>query len=100
MMPTLRTLLICVASVCVLAGCEKKLTDDNYDKVKEGMTIYEVQGVIGKGEKQEISGMSISGAAVAGGAGRNSQDTYIWKEGANTWTMIFQDGKLLSKQRQ
>ena len=35
-----------------LAGCADKVTQDNYDQVKTGMTLAEVQAILGSGTLQ------------------------------------------------
>ena len=60
-----------------LAGCEDKITPENYALIKPGMSIYEVEKILGQGVREEVSGVSISAAAVAGGS--STSVTYTWK---------------------
>ena len=50
------------------AGCESNLTQENFAKIKKGMTVAEVQTILGSsGEVDEAgTGMTVSGAGVAG----------------------------------
>lgn len=41
-----------------LAGCEKKLTRENYDKIEVGMTVDRVTEILGPGEKMTQGGAS------------------------------------------
>ncbi len=88
-----------LACVCLLVGtgCESKVNQDNWDKITAGMTQSQVEGILGLGTKQEIQGTSISGAGMAGGAARNSLDTYLWKMGTKEVSITFKDGKVMSK---
>jgi hypothetical protein len=88
-----------LACACLLfaTGCESKVNQDNWDKITMGMTQGDVEGILGPGTKQEIQGTSISGAGVAGGAARNSLDTYLWKMGTREVSITFKDGKVMAK---
>lgn len=89
---------VCLSlSMGMLAGCESKVNQDNWDKITMGMTQGEVEGILGPGTKQEIQGTSISGAGIAGGAARNSLDTYLWKMGTKEVSITFKDGKVMAK---
>jgi uncharacterized lipoprotein YehR (DUF1307 family) len=87
------------AMVLVLSGCKDKLTSDNYDAIQMGVAMHEVEAILGPGEKQEISGVSISGAGVASSGSNNSQQTYIWKSNGKEIAIIFQDGKVVNKNK-
>ncbi|HEX2837609.1 MAG TPA: hypothetical protein VHN77_05735 [Phycisphaerales bacterium] len=60
-----------------MTGCEDKLTPENYAQLKTGMTISEAEKILGQGEREEISGVSISGAGIGGGS--SVSVTYTWK---------------------
>lgn len=85
---------------CLLTGlvaCDDKVSQENFDKITDGMTEGQVQGILGKGERLDVGGMSISGAGIASGAARNSQTTYEWKSGKTIISVTFQDGKMIQK---
>ncbi|MDX2131108.1 MAG: hypothetical protein SFY69_03530 [Planctomycetota bacterium] len=88
-----------VAALClvVLVSCDDKATPENYEKVTIGMTMGQVQGILGKGEVQDVGGMSISGAGVAGGSSQNSQVTWTWKNGNTEMSVTFDKGKVVNK---
>lgn len=88
------------AGVAVMSGCENKITEANYAQIKPGMTIEQVEAILGPGERQEVGGMSISGAGVAGGAAINSQATYLWKSRDMTITVVCEGGKVLTVYKQ
>ncbi len=91
---------LAVAAACTLVACEKKPLAGKFDKITTGMTMDEVERIMGKGEKQDIGGVSISGSGIAGGAaGSGSQVTYIWRDGAKEVTVTFQDRKMISKSK-
>ncbi len=66
-----------VLATGMLTGCEDKITPENYALIKPGMPIGDVEKLLGEGEREEVSGISISGAAVAGGS--STSVVYTWK---------------------
>ena len=70
-------------------GCGSKVTKDNYDKIKEGMTLSEVEAILGKGEKQAGGSISIGDI---GGTG----DVYVWKDEQKEIKVTFRDGKAVA----
>lgn len=87
------------AMVLVLPGCKDKITSDNYDAIQMGMAMHEVEAILGPGEKQEITGVSISGAGVASSGSNNSQQSYIWKNNGKEIAIIFQNDKVVNKSK-
>jgi hypothetical protein len=64
-------------AVTPLAGCEDKITPENYAMLKTGMPLADAQKILGQGEREEISGYSISAAGMGGGS--SVSVTYTWK---------------------
>ena len=57
----LLTVLLCIA----MTGCGgKAITKDNYSKVKTGMTLAEVEAILGKGTEQASSDASFGGISI------------------------------------
>jgi outer membrane protein assembly factor BamE (lipoprotein component of BamABCDE complex) len=82
-------LLIALVVVCVgLAACAvSKINQENFDKIKTGMSQGEVQAILG--EPTESS--SVDMAVFSGTAS-------TWKRGDITITVQFVNGKVVSKQ--
>jgi hypothetical protein len=81
----------------VIAGCSggKNYTDEDWEKVKLGMTIEEVEKILGPGEKiQQSDYKNFPGHVQA--------DTFRrWKPSAKrTAWVAFKDGKLVAKQEE
>lgn len=91
---------VVVAALClVLAACEQGSStsfNDKFAKLTPGMTLVEVEKIMGKGKKQDVGGVGISSSGIAGGASQNSQITYVWTDGTKEITATFSDGKLVS----
>jgi hypothetical protein len=80
-----------------LPGCEDKVNADSYDAITIGMTIGQVEGIMGgAGVKQEVTGTSISGAGLAATA-RSTQDIYVWKSGLKEISVTIVADKVVNK---
>jgi hypothetical protein len=73
----------------MLVGCGSKVSKSNYDKIETGMTMEEVEGILGSGEKAS-AGVSVGGLEVTGAV-------YEWTDGDKTITVVFKDDKVVSK---
>lgn len=60
--PTIRrqrwALVILTALIGAIAGCESRLSRENYDRIQPGMDIVRVLEILGDGEKQQVGGAS------------------------------------------
>jgi hypothetical protein len=90
---------VCVLVGVALCGCEDKITAENLALITPGMTMDQVVTILGEGERQELQGMSISAAGLAGGAASNSQTTYVWKGKGKEISVTFKDGKVVTTGR-
>jgi len=103
--------LVCLVALCFAAsGCGgSKVSKNNFDKINVGMTLTEVESVLGKGEEQasastggsvEVPGVSGGGVSVPGqkiDVPKMSAQSYAWKEGTKIITITFLDGKVSAK---
>lgn len=90
-----------VLVLCLLVpACKSKVNKDNYEKVKDGMTLDEVEKLLGKGEKETGDGSNVAGqfgvampsAPVVGGG-----DVYNWESGDKKVAVTFRQGKVVHK---
>jgi hypothetical protein len=93
--------LLAVLLICLLVpACKDKVTKANFDKIKEGMTLEEVQAILGKGEKQTGDGSNVAAQAgidvvgLGGGGGRKNFDTWVWESGDKKITVLIRDNKV------
>lgn len=88
--------------VCLLVpACKSKVNKANYDKVKVGMTLEEVEKILGKGEKETGDGSNVAGqfgVAIDTPPTSGGGDVYSWESGDNTIRLTFRGGKLVHKQ--
>jgi hypothetical protein len=96
--PTVLLLILCLAAS---ACANKKINKANYEKIKTGMTLKEVQDIFGEPGKKEESGAAAGVAAqftegVPGAqAPKNPGSAYVWERGEITITVYFdKDGKV------
>lgn len=92
---------VALAACLVLGACEEKITVENYDQITNGMTIAQVEKILGSG-KDDTShqGTSIGASGIAS-ASRSKDQVYVWedKSGAKI-IVVFQDGKVVQKSKQ
>jgi hypothetical protein len=86
MMRTLRQLTF-VLTLLALAACVSKLSPENYEKIKDGMTQQEVVAILGP--STESSGASLFGL---------SGTTTTWKGEKTTISVQFLNEKVVGKQ--
>ncbi|WP_333844861.1 outer membrane protein assembly factor BamE domain-containing protein [Pelomicrobium sp.] len=79
--------LLLAAVLVTLAACGAKVTQENFDKIKAGMTQEEVTALLG--EPTESSGFSL---------GNLSGTSAVWKDRDGAIHIQFVNGKVLSKQ--
>jgi hypothetical protein len=83
-----------------LAGCESKITKTNYDQITTGMTLGEVEKLLGSGTLDAQPGaVSISSAGVADTAKGSNEQTYTWRDGSAEVIITFTDGKVVQKRQ-
>lgn len=89
-----RLVLVCLVFIglgaLTLAGCGSKVTKSNLDKVTNGMTLAEVEGILGKGTEA-------TGASGTVGALTGSAKSVTWKDGDKTITINFINDKVVLK---
>jgi hypothetical protein len=93
-MPTTKVSRFVFAALILFAvltvGCGSPVTKANYDKVNTGMTLKEVQGILGSGTEQGSSGIDVPGMSMTGKA-------MVWQEGTKIITVQFINDKVVSK---
>ena len=78
--------ILAIALCLILSGCGGKLTSNNFERITTGMSLNQVENVLGEGQEIASSG---------------KLSTYQWTEksllGAKIVSITFQDGKSVSK---
>lgn len=88
-----------VLGASVLVGCESAVTAEAFDQVKVGMTMPEVEKLLGGSGTEDTSpaGLEISGAGAPSTKKASSDKTYVWKGDGVTVIVVFADGKVVQK---
>ncbi|MCC6971890.1 MAG: hypothetical protein IT434_16895 [Phycisphaerales bacterium] len=69
-----------LALVLVLAACDAAISQGTYDQIQKGMTLGEVESILGgKGEEQANAGMSIGAGGTVGSTTATKTKTYVWR---------------------
>lgn len=98
--PSFSRVLACVcllAMALALAGCERKVTAANYDRVTNGMSRAQVEKILGSGTDDTSSagyGVSTGGVLDSKAA---TETTLVWRENGLVIQVILKDGKVVQK---
>lgn len=98
---TARILLSIALVTCLfLAACESKVTSENYDKVTNGMSLSQVQKILGRGKDDTShAGTSISAPGISQ-TSRSNDVIYVWEdESGGKIVIVFQDDKVVQKSK-
>jgi hypothetical protein len=95
------TMLTCLAGCCfLLTGCAKsKITKENLDQITTGMTLEEVEAILGPGTLVGDGSLiaAQAGVDVTGGARPSSAVEYVWESGNKSITVTFRQEKVVGK---
>ena len=98
----LRTVLLLAFTVMLapMGGCESKVTAENFDKLKLGMSQYEVEQILGKGTDDTTSGGYGTSAAGVADSKTTNEKRFIWSDGEAKIIIVFKDDKVVEKNKQ
>ena len=69
-----------LALVLVLGACDAAITQNTFDQITVGMTLGEVESILGgKGDEQATQGTSIGAGGVVGSTAGSTTKTYVWR---------------------
>ena len=89
-----------VVCCCLLTGCAKsKVTKENLDQINNGMTLEDVEAILGPGKLVGDGSLiaAQAGVDVTGGARPSSAVEYVWESGNNSITVTFRHDKVVGK---
>ena len=88
---TFTVLLVGLSMVLLISGCSKPgVSKSNFDKVEDGMSLADVEDILGA-DKKGASGAGKLGELAGKGA------SYVWEDGDKKITVVFKDDKVVSK---
>jgi hypothetical protein len=95
----LQAALLLAACLCLPACGNSKINKANYNRIQEGMSLEDVEGILGKGTRQEGDGSGVAaqfGVHVDPGRG-GSGEQYVWESGDSSITVYFRNEKVANK---
>ncbi|GJM25547.1 MAG: hypothetical protein DHS20C16_19620 [Phycisphaerae bacterium] len=81
-----------VFGLLAMVGCSK-VSQENYDKISTGMTVEEVEGILGSGETEGGGGVAIGDVELSG-------KVMHWGSDAKGIKVTFANGKVVTKSHQ
>jgi uncharacterized alpha/beta hydrolase family protein len=85
-------LTVLLFSATILTSCSGKINEDNYGKISNGMSISQVESILGEGES------NASSSADLGEYGGNiSSEVMTWQSGTKVISITFSNGKVMAK---
>ena len=75
-----------------LTSCSGKINKENYDKISNGMSVSQVEKILGKGESQASSNVDLGEYG-----GNVSSEVITWQSGTNVISITFSNGQVLAK---
>ena len=76
----------------ILVGCSGKINKDNYNKISNGMSISEVESILGKGESLGASSYDLGEYG-----GDQTLEVITWSSGMKVISLTFENEKLSLK---
>lgn len=87
-----------MALVLVLGACDAAISQSTYDQIQKGMTLGEVESILGgKGEEQASAGTSIGSGGTVGSTVASSTKTYVWRAAGHKEISVTFDADLKVK---
>lgn len=84
--PTLFVLVL----LSVLVGCEKRISQSGYERIKTDMTLSEVESILGPGTEQVSSDTSFGGISMTG-------KNVVWQDKERIISITFLNDKVMAK---
>lgn len=88
-----------LAGSILLASCEQVVTAENYEQITVGMTLGQVEAILGPGQEEASAGVGIGSAGLLERSARDTRRTYVWEESGRQIIITFDDGKVVSKRK-
>lgn len=88
----IQTFTVVVFSTVILMGCSGKINKDNYSKISNGMSISQVESILGEGESNASSSIDLGEYG-----GNIRSEVMTWQSGMKVITISFSNGKVMTK---
>lgn len=82
----------------LITGCEKsKVTAENFDKVKVGMSLSEVKALLGKSYEDETPSAGYNAGNTGLSTSQATENIYVWSSKDLKIILTVKDGKVVQK---
>jgi len=85
-------LTVLLFSATILTSCSGKINKDNYGKISDGMSISQVESILGEGESNASSSVDLGEYG-----GNISSEVMTWQSGMKVISITFSNGKVMAK---
>ena len=85
-------LTVLLFSATILTSCSGKINKDNYGKISDGMSISQVESILGEGESNASSSLDLGEYG-----GNISSEVMTWQSGMKVISITFSNGKVNAK---
>jgi uncharacterized alpha/beta hydrolase family protein len=85
-------LTVLLFSATILTSCSGKINKDNYEKISDGMSISQVESILGEGESNASSSVDLGEYG-----GNISSEVMTWQSGMKVISITFSNGKVMAK---
>ena len=75
-----------------MTSCSGKINKDNYGKISNGMSISQVESILGEGESNASSSVDLGEYG-----GNISSEVMTWQSGMKVISITFSNGKVMLK---
>ena len=79
-------------SATIMTSCSGKINKDNYEKIYNGMSISQVESILGEGESNASSSYDLGEYG-----GNISSEVMTWQSGMTVISITFSNGKVMAK---
>jgi hypothetical protein len=88
----MKNLSIALIITIFFMSCSGKINKENYEKISNGMSVSQVESILGKGESMASSSVDLGAYG-----GSHSTEVITWQKGTNVISVTFSNGKVMAK---
>lgn len=89
---------LALAATIILGACAEELTPESFAEIEQGMTMSQVETILGgSGEDQTAGGVGIGATGLEGQ--QATENVYVWTDGDAQIIVTFRDGKVHQKRQ-
>lgn len=92
---------VLIAATIFTAACSPRIDEEIYDRVQIGMSLEQVQSLLGPGEREVWGGYAIGPAGTLSGRSEDDarRQTWSWRDGDRMIIVDVFDGRVVAKRK-